>query len=337
MNLIYFFTCILFPLVLLHGVVKRREIDNAILSKTDTQYLKGIAASFVLLAHSYIWMNGVIGDGYIERTIYFVISQLGGIGNLIFFFVSGYGIYESYADKIPDYHFLWKRIKNVYFPYLVIKALLEIIKFALLGEWKWEIKRLVSILLIEDWFIRVILIQYIIFFVIWKFFNIKNCFYMLFAEGVLTFIFISEKRPIGWFNALWLFGFGMICSQYKKDIGIFLRRNTWLKALIGMGMFFLFGLVFAVNKGVGWANPFKIFGGISLCMALCGILSKFEFRSKSMLYIGKRSLYLYVIHGNLWSLLNVENTVCKFWLALIISIIISEFIYRMIFKIEKMV
>ncbi len=218
---------------------------------------------------------------------------------------------------------------------MLIKVLLEIIKFALIGEWKWESKRLVSILLVEDWFIRVILIQYILFFVIWKFFNIKNCFYMLFAEGVLTLIFISEKRPIGWFNALWLFAFGMICSQYKKEICNFLKRRIWIKVLAGLGMFLIFGLIFAVNKGAGWANLFKVLGGISLCGALCGILTRLKFQSKLMLYMGRRSLYLYVVHNNLWHLFTIENAAYRFWIVLVVSLIISELIYQMVLYVEK--
>ncbi len=63
MNIIYFFTCVLVPWVMLQNITKRTELRSTLLSKTDSQYLRGVAACFVLLVHSYMGMNEMIGGG----------------------------------------------------------------------------------------------------------------------------------------------------------------------------------------------------------------------------------------------------------------------------------
>ena len=332
MTIVYFFTLIIFPIVAIWNVKKRQSSEHTLISKNDAQYLRGISACFVIFAHLYSWLNA---RGGVNPKIYFGINQLGGVGVLIFFFVSGYGIYSSYANKTPDYNYLQKRLRNVYIPYLITKLFLFFLDPMYTREWIFEIRRVIKVLLVEDWFIHVILIQYLIFFVIWKFFNVKNDIYIILADSILTCIFVIEKRPSGWSNALWLFAFGMICSHYKEKLYDFLSNRTWMKVFVFIGIFCILGVLFAVNKGVSWVNPFKTLSGIFLCLALCGLLINFECLSKPMLYFGKRSLYLYVVHIDLLAILSMKSVICQFWIVWIGSILISEVSYRFVMRIQK--
>lgn len=218
----------------------------------------------------------------------------------------------------------------MYFPYLIIKFLLVIFDFILGRRVTFGLQELISFILVEDWFVHVILIQYIAFFVIWKFLNVKRMiFYSFLVDCVLSCVYIIEKKPEGWFNALWLFTFGMACSQYKDKICSFLDVRTWIKSLLFLGVFCIVGVLFAVNKGTFWANPFKVIGGVFLCLAICGILHKLYFGSKPMRYVGKRSMFLYIVHINVWPALQIENIVYKFWIALVLSVIFSGVVYRL--------
>lgn len=324
---IYLLCLIVFPIAILYGI-KITQDTQVLVSRRDTQFLRGVSACFVVLAHYCINLNESLVS--MNAAFYFGVRQLGGIGVLLFFFVSGYGIHESYAHKKPGWYYLWKRIRGVYLPYLIIKFLILIFKTFMARKITFGIQEFLSILLVEDWFIHVILIQYIIFFIIWKFLNIKKVvIYSILFDVILTYMFVLEGKPDGWFNALWLFTFGIACSQYNKEICNFLLKQRMLKIVLYLGAFLITGNLFAVYKGIYWANVFKPIGGIFLCMAICTILRKYTFTSGPMLYFGKRSMYLYIVHINIWPIVQVDNAVIKFWVALVLSVLITEIIYRL--------
>lgn len=326
---IYFMDLIILPFMMLIGMrTENRKKEENLLSKADTKILRGISALFVVMAHYLIYMNNV--GGMSNRYIYAVISQLGGIGVLIFFFVSGYGIYASYISKEPDWEFVWKRVKTVYLPYVIIKIVLEAV-FSIAGMQvrTWS-SALLSILLVEDWFIKVIIIQYIIFFISWRYIGkTRIILFGVFADFIFSAIFIMEKKPIGWFNALWLFTFGLICSKYEKRICSFFKSKLlWKISLLLIG-FGITGAIFAVFKGEMWANILKPLSGLLLCLAICGGNRCVRLGSKVMLYAGERSMHIYIVHINMWKMTEgIISPVVRFWAAIILTIIGTEILYR---------
>lgn len=327
---IYLLCLVIFPISALYGTkLVKENVPHAIMSKSDTMYLRGVAASFVVLAHLCIWVNELYSG--MNHIFYVAVSQLGGIGVLIFFFVSGYGIYESYADKSAGWDYLWKRAKGVYFPYLVIKCLLLVLESIIEGKIVFDVNRFLAIILVEDWFIHVIVIQYLTFFVLWKFFSINRMIlYSFLVNVVISFVFIMQNRSDRWFNALWLFTFGMACSCYEKQLCEYYAQRTWLKIIFAGVGFAVTGILFAVNKGAYWANMIKPISGMLLCLGLGGVFGKLKFTSKWMFYLGKRSMYIYIIHVNIWPMLRVENAIYRFWIVLLLSMILTEMMYRLI-------
>lgn len=327
---IYLLYLCFFPIAILCKTKLKINRDNvqALITKNDSLFLRGVSACFVVMAHFIVW----IYESYDEINIvfYLIMKQLGGIGVLIFFFVSGYGIHKSYAYKPPNWDYLWRRAKNVYFPYLITKLLLIIIDIAITKKITFGINTIVSIILVEDWFVHVILIQYILFFVMWKFLDNKHMilFSVLF-DVLLSCVYIIEGKPDSWFNALWLFTFGIACSQYEEKICKFFEKEVWIKSFFLIGLFGVTGIIFAINKGNYWANPLKTGGGVFLCLAICGILQKLKFDSKSAIYLGKRSMYIYIVHVNIWFILEVHNMVYKFWIILLLTLIFSEIAYQL--------
>lgn len=73
-----------------------RSEEKQILNKTDTIALRGVSAFFVIAAHYMAWVDEMTGYAT-NAVVKGIVGQLGGIGVLIFFFVSGYGIFESYV------------------------------------------------------------------------------------------------------------------------------------------------------------------------------------------------------------------------------------------------
>ncbi len=46
-------------------------------------------------------------------------------------FLSGYGIYKGYSERRLGWSFLWKRIKAIYIPYIIITLILFAINLVL--------------------------------------------------------------------------------------------------------------------------------------------------------------------------------------------------------------
>ena len=339
---IYILCTVLFPLLALWKIKTRdQQTSTILLSKNDTLYLRGVSACFVLFAHFCTYLNQVTAG--MNRLFYAGISQLGGIGVLIFFFASGYGIYESYADKTPNRNYLIKRGGSIYLPYLIIKLCILGLELIAGVRTKIGIRDLVAIVTVENWFIHIILIQYIIFYVIWRYFGKKKIIiYSIIADLVLSMVYFFWQRPDRWFNALWLFTFGMACSLRKKEIRIFFAEHVWVRIALCCAGFAVFGVIFVANKGVYWANLFKPVSGAFLCIAICGIMCQKEFTSRIMAYFGKRSMYLYIVQIPVWSVVNIDEPIEKFWVSLLFSLIFMELIYRFVeaftkyaFRLEK--
>lgn len=328
---------IILPLLILYKLeIKNRKCEEHLLSRNDSCALRGISAWFVMAAHFTSFASeDMTGCAWYDNVANAVIEQLGGIGVLIFFFVSGYGIYMAYGGKKADNTYIRKRLKSVYLPYVIIKSVFLIVYYALGIYNEFSVKSIISIILVEDWFVHVIVLQYIIFYVISRFLERKYMiYYSLFADIILSIFFACEGRNIKWFNALWLFTAGMCVAMYEKNIVKFLNKKTLFKIFMFMACFISMGIVFTSYKGLMWANIFKPVAGAFICLAICGIYRMAAVNSDVIVWSGKRSLYLYIVHLNVWNCMAyVENTFLKIWGSLILTLIVTEILYMLITKI----
>lgn len=331
---VYLFCIILFPVASLYGF-KRRTCAGALLEKEDTMYLRGVAAWFVVIAHYTANIGDVIPNDIFGRIFSFAMGQLGGIGVLVFFFVSGYGIYASYASRRPGWDFLWKRIKGVYFPYLIIKFLLIVLQLVVTGKCEFSLGRLLSVSFAEDWFVHVILLQYLSFFIVGKWLGTRKIvLYSFLINIVYSVVFLYEGKVDHWINALWLFTFGMACAKYQKRILTIFDKAIWIKITACLILFGVTRYIFAINKGAAWANVFKTLGGLFLCISMCGVLRGVMPGSGIMKYFGKRSLYLYMVHLGVWPFIEIEDVIMHYWIAVGASVVITEAIYRLVLFLE---
>lgn len=313
--------------VVLKSIKIRVPNKDVLIDKNETNVIRGISALFIIISHLEAWEG--TRELFHEKIIHFIIGQLGGIGVLLFFFVSGYGIYASYATKKNSNTFLFKRIENVYLPYLFIK-LIMLILFILVGGEYYLRDEIFKIISLEDWFVKVIMLQYLSFWILQRRLR-KNKLIVLsvFVDCLLSAIFIFEERPLRWFNALWLFTFGFIVSEYEKLIIEWFKNRIIIKCIFLFGAFIICGTIFAIYKQeVFFISIFKIISGIFLCMCICGLLQKITLESKLFVYVGIKSLYYYIVHINMWQLL--EEYGCTYYrseLTIILTVFISEILY----------
>ena len=160
---IYILFFLIFPLSVMYTIRKNNCKVAVLLNKSESLEIKGLATCFVILAHL---TNLIIESdtAYLKPLEMFTV--FGGMGVLLFFFVSGYGIYKGYAEKKPSTDFLKKRAINVIMPYLIMKLFFALIS-VIVGAEEFSLKNTILGFL-SDWFIDVILIQYVIFYISWK-------------------------------------------------------------------------------------------------------------------------------------------------------------------------
>ena len=327
---IYLICFILFPLCVM---VQAKKITrtSVMLEKQDTEVIKGIATCFVILAHLIQPLKTI--SGYSKFLNLYSIA-VGGVGVLLFFFVSGYGLFKSYRDKEFDTLFLKKRFLNVYFPCVFIQMIFCLVNSYM--QQSFNIVEMILDILFGAWFIDVIMIQYFIFFISWKFAKGRHDIWITLSflgSMIVALVFIHSGFNARWYNGLMLFPFGMLIA-YKEEKLISLILKKWnVSLLLSAIMFTLSGVFFSYFKGNSAViNIVKTFSGMCLSMMVCVMFLRIKFCSKLMLYIGKRSLYFYLVHVNLLSiLLTIEGIreVPIFYMVLILTFFIVEVFYRL--------
>ncbi|MFQ8702802.1 MAG: acyltransferase family protein [Eisenbergiella sp.] len=130
------------------------------LTKEQSMFLRGIAILMVIASHYAEWYGDVLQN----ETVRYGLTRLGCYGVDKFFLVSGYGLVKSAGKKRIGGRFLWNRIKNTYLPYLLIVGLTEWYGGGISGVEGWYH----YITGYNWWFIRNILLFYLLFFVVYR-------------------------------------------------------------------------------------------------------------------------------------------------------------------------
>lgn len=324
-NLIVF---IFFPAGICWGI-RRREGAGALLEKEDVVAVKGVAACFVILGH----LLRALGTSVVISPLLNSFTVLGGMGVLLFFFVSGYGLFKGYGHRKPSFMFWRKRIANMFLPFLMIQLF-----FGGVSMWQNKTSDLGKMLrssLLDAWFIDVILIQYLLFFLAWIFSTgnrERHVFLCFIFSAALAAVFYFCGCNARWYNGLLLFPAGMLAAYKEQKIGMFLQDRWYGCVLITGVLFLVFGGIFTFFKGVPlWPDMAKTLSGISLCMFVCTLCRKVAIGSGIMRYIGERSLYFYLVHLSLMEMIGkIEKFSggAAFYFVLFLSFVLVEIFYR---------
>lgn len=306
---------------------ERVEKQDVLLTIEDSNILKGAAACCVILSHA---VYSAQAEGLLLSKPFVLLEQLGGIGVLIFFFLSGYGIYKGYGEREIGVSFILRRFKTILLPVLLIKLFLLIVAI-IYGR----IYSLYDILLSfqSDWFVAVILAEYILFYLSWIMPGAeaakKRIIIDLILNIFLIVLFVVLHMDPKWYNGLLLFPMGMLTARNEKRLIVYFGDRWAFSAGICFTLFILCGILFVKLKGAGvGADLLKTSAGFALSMMLCVISTRIKFHSAVLNYIGIRSLYYYVIHVNLLALLQVSFA--RHLLGILLcTVVLSELFYRL--------
>lgn len=264
------------------------------LTKQQSMFLRGIAILMVTVSHYAEWYGDVLQN----ETLQYALTRLGCYGVDIFFLVSGYGLVKSAGKKRIGGRFLWNRIKNTYLPYLLIVGMIEWYGGGILGADGWY-RYLTGY---NWWFIRNILLFYLLFFAVYRLADKPwvRMLLMAAALGSYSMWLVSQERAAFWYLSNFAFLAGMLLAQYERPL-LKAASFCWPVQLILLGA----GMIWAIKTGLAartdlpalavkirngllangiWTYSAVQLGGLSLC------------RGRAIEFLGSLSLELYLCH-----------------------------------------
>ena len=331
-----FYFLLLFPA--LFGIKIRKENKTELLTKEESGFIKGVSALMVFLSHSQAFLAKNGQNGIVLKPF----SVLGGIGVLLFFFLSGYGIYKGYADKEPTFKYWKNRIFKVLIPALIISFLsASIILFIKAG--KIGIAQLFKDAISSQWYVDVVMLEYLIFFISWIIAGKK--------KGILLTISIIGSIITGavfwkiglnerWYNGLLLFPAGMLFGLLETTIVRAQKKYKLITLFVSLVGFALTGFLFSTLKGNLIGDFIKPLSGVFLASFMILAVSFLKVGNPLIAWIGERSLYIYLCHLNLLSLFYALNNkyACihkpEIWIYILLigTVLYSELMFILLAK-----
>ena len=264
------------------------------LTRQQSLFLRGIGILMVIASHYAEWYGDVLQN----ETLQYALTRLGCYGVDIFFLVSGYGLVKSAGKRRIGGRFLWNRMKNTYLPYLLIVGLIEWYGGGIAGAGGWY--RYATGY--NWWFIRNILLFYLLFFAVYRLADRPWVRMTLMAAATAGYSvwLVSQGRASFWYISNLAFVAGMILAQYERQL---LRAASFLYPV--QLLVLAAGMAWAVKTGLDVRTQSlalfeKIRGGllangIWTCLAAQsgGI---FRHGGRALEFLGSFSLELYLSH-----------------------------------------
>ena len=266
------------------------------MNRSTTDALRGISIMSITLHH--------MSQGMSSASILTPFRLAGYLGVSIFFFLSGYGLYQS-ANKKSTYAkgFMIKRITSVYIP-AVLAQLLFMLAMSIGGFQHYSLKSWLTGLFIlypidsSQWYILAALYHYFAFWLAIKFLKTwKHRIVLLVctAAAYLTFCILTGLSK-HWFDTVFCFSFGVAFAAYGKAI------ISWSKnvRLVLPALVVIFGACvwFSYGKESAPALALRCISSIVFVMLILTLLSIVNLENcKCAAFIGTISLECYLMHG----------------------------------------
>lgn len=272
------------------------------MSPKQTVSIRGIFAVIIVFSHmsQYVEFHG----GFLDSCYNMVGNRLGQLIVTVFFFYSGYGIWQGYSKK-KDYvsNFLKNRVLRTLihfdiavFLFLIVDLLLGIkydtpnyilcwIGWLAIGNSKWFIFDILSM-----W-----IVTYFVFMIVEKNKSAaekKALLSSLLWGGILLLVgilyILKHKDGSWWYDTLLVYPFGVTYSYMKESIEKYVMTKRWklflLCSIILFMMFYLIDSVFTYN--------------IAACffvLTITLITMKVKIENQVLIWLGNISFSIYII------------------------------------------
>ena len=302
------------------------------ISKNVSMFLRGIGTFFVILAHYSQWYL-TMADG---NNIWQLLSKTGRYGVAVFFVVSGYGLVFSVRGGGLDTHWIYRRIINVYFPYIVIVGIIH-----LLEKKQWTTSGVVRYLLgMDAWFVFVIIIFYIIFYLAWKF-SKHSMIWIAVGVTITSVVLALTIKDSVWYASNISFLVGVAAGQYDKKIGEWLHEKRKMCSIVLLIAFLCSGGVytFFTNRSEVIYLVGKIAASALWAMLLIAVFANRDISNSIIERIGTASLEIYLIHIFVLQVVGILNdeigVIAVLFIATVLTLVLGQLIHRLFIMINN--
>lgn len=307
-------------------------------SQQHTTPIKGIFTVLILYSHirGYITMT----DSWATISYNAVLDHLGQLIVAIFFFYSGFGIWESFKRK-PDY-------VNSFFKKRFLKTLLHFdiaVAFFILVQLIVPITYTTKQYFLcwigwesvgnSNWFIFVILALYIIALISMRLQKSIGRGAIL-SIGLLTAVLwiwlrILMNQPSWWVDTMAAFPLGVVVSNYKNSIMRLLGKRRAPYIVLGAAIV-LFSAAY-MRFGI------DIYGGVT-CLFCCVVVlfsSVVTIGNPALIWLGKNAFTVYIIQRLPMILFSAVGLNTKTWLFVLLVIPTTVTLAEVLSRINKKV
>lgn len=286
--------------------------DNTKFGKQDSYFLRSIAIMMVITAHysNYIYKLN-------ENRVWNLFNKLGRYGVALFFLVSGYGLVCSIKEKNLDYHFLLRRIKCLYFPFIVMQ-LLALVYIGMPGnslsvkEWFYYFTG------VDYWYIVVIFFLYCGFYISMKYFKKYPEIALFVLVSVLNICLALRGCEEWWYLTNYVFCLGVFLAIHERNDKI----NSLCKAFLLFSGFVISSLIYAKVSATLPHDLFKMMAAICFAGCIWFLYASIPTHvyPQAMICIGRCSLYIYVLHSQALTVMDKYNV--NSYIVIVLSIIV---------------
>lgn len=287
-----------------------------IMTKEDTDFMRAIAIIGIILHHIYNELNIIVLKPF---------KYMGFLLVGVFFLLSGYALFTSLLNKNDYINKIPKKICNLLINFFIAFVIYYFLH-RLVGIDENNIFNEVR----NSWYIYQLTIYYILFYISFKFFEMKRARKILF---ILTIIVLLIEYFYGfsetWYKSSFAFIIGIILAD---KLNLFDKYRTNKKIFICQIVILLILLIIGMKTQLGIAD-ILLYNTATITFAIIFIKLFYFFRlykinNKLFKKIGNMSLELYLYHGLVIEILTkfIDNEYLNIILIMIISCVIASVI-----------
>ena len=309
------------------------------LNISNTNFLKGIFALMVVMTHIHARIS-LFSDSFIGT----LLSPLGYLAVSGFFFLSAYGLHESFLKKKDSYmkSFLFSKV----LPFYCICLTLILIYTVRDVVFNFDID-LKTILMspfwgetVVDfgWYLQVQMFLYLLFYFVFKYVPKYKNIVILFCVLIYVIVLYAIGMDSTWYISVISFPMGLFVSQYKNNIGKHIGKN-FLTIIIALALCVIFVITMLFGNKTWFPYPvriaFKIISALLFALASIIACRIINFRFNPIEALGKRSLEIYIMQGlilKLWLWIPLNNDYLYIVLCVLSILTVSFLLHPIIGK-----
>ena len=322
---------VIFPALTLCGskINAGNEYVKKAFPREASLFWRGVSALMVVFAHLTIFLEDE-GVGVGPAVIF---DWVGGMGVLLFFFLSGYGTAKS--NSIVNIKWLVQHVLRLWIPVSILRVFFY---FGYNVSKEFSFGPFIMYVIGIDrpaWFIAVMLTVYLTVYLARRFFSNHYVLALLLLNILSSVVFYLAGFSPSWYNGHLVFVFGTWLALNGPKVIPYMRKHWGMCLAVCLVAFVVFGYAFARLKPRIISAPLKLLAGVALGTMVVLLSQKIQVHGKAMCLIGRTSLFLYIIHQNLYEIMRQDYFSLSPYFVVFVSIPVAMTLSFACVELEK--